>query len=208
MSLPGDMATSREGSVSLASRHVSESMVSRVPRASSSLCTTCDWPSTWHNPQNTLAKADSELLSQEKHLLCKTTFDALRDRVAGPPVKLPGFRERLLRVLKCQDGYACRLAIIKVLRKGKCPQRKAVVIFIVRRKFAQQGELAVTHTWTRRPPSLSLRATTSTWLFPRNTRKLCGPRLETFTVYLRPAHAEQHVGLSSLNIFVSRGSLL
>lgn len=44
-------------------------------------------------------------------------------------------------------------------------------------------------TCTSKPPSLSLRATTSTWLLPRNTRKLWGPRRETFTVYLRPAMA-------------------
>lgn len=44
---------------------------------------------------------------------------------------------------------------------------------------------------TRRPPSLSLRATTSTWLLPRNTRKLCGPRRDTFTVYFRPARIDQ-----------------
>jgi len=47
MILPGDMATSRLGSISAASRHVSESMVRRVPTASSSLWMTCDWPSTW-----------------------------------------------------------------------------------------------------------------------------------------------------------------
>ena len=34
---------------------------------------------------------------------------------------------------------------------------------------------------------MSLRATTSTWLLPRKTRKLWGPRRDTFTVYLRPA---------------------
>lgn len=45
-------------------------------------------------------------------------------------------------------------------------------------------------TWTSRPPSLSLRATTSTWLFPRNTRKLWGPRRDTFTVYFMPAEQE------------------
>ena len=43
------------------------------------------------------------------------------------------------------------------------------------------------YTWTSRPPSLSLRATTSTWLLPRNTLKLCGPLRDTFTVYFIPA---------------------
>ena len=46
ISLPGEMAVSVEGSLSLASRQVRESMARRVPCASSSLCTTCACPST------------------------------------------------------------------------------------------------------------------------------------------------------------------
>ena len=47
MSFPGEMATKREGSDSLASKQVKLSMVMRVPMASSSLCTTWDRPSTY-----------------------------------------------------------------------------------------------------------------------------------------------------------------
>jgi hypothetical protein len=46
-SLPGEAASRREGSASLAASTVSEPMLRRMPAASSSTCTTCDSPSTW-----------------------------------------------------------------------------------------------------------------------------------------------------------------